>query len=103
MRLRLAQIRDLRSIQALARKRGLAPEELDIARMVLSDPRSRIAICASGLVGSIETIVGFGAIEVGASEPDLLIADDELTDGLEELMSRALVSRSASIAGREVA
>ncbi len=93
----------MREVRALARRCGLDADELDVARLVLCDPRRRIVICASGLIGSVETVVGFGAIEVGAAEPDLLIVDTEQTEGLGELMTAALRSRSASIAERPAA
>ena len=57
-------------------------------------------ICATTLIGSTETIVGIGAIQVGSSEPDILLADTMLTSGLPELLTSALRSRADAIAKR---
>jgi hypothetical protein len=100
VRLRLAQIRDLRAISAFLAQRSESPEQLDLARLVRADPRERVAVCATALIGSRETVVGVGAIDVGATEPDLLVVDAELTDGLRELLEAALRRRADAIAER---
>jgi hypothetical protein len=100
VRLRLAQLRDAPEIRALLERQGVEPEELEIARLVRFDPRARVAICATALLGSTETVVGVGAIELDANldaEPDTLVVDDELTDGLDELLKRALTGRANAI------
>jgi hypothetical protein len=103
VRLRLAQRRDLPAILDLLRARTDHPADLQIARLVQADPRERIAICATALLGVRETIVGFGAIEVGSDRPDTVVVDGSLTGGLGELIIGALVSRSAMIAERRAA
>src|ERR1022692_997656 len=92
VRLRLARSRDLPAIRALLEQQGLDPVELGLARLVRFDPRW-IVICATALIGSAETVVGIGAIELGPDAsvvPDTLIVDEHATEGLAELLSAAL-------------
>ena len=100
VRLRLAQARDAEEIVALFALNGLEPDRLEVAKLLRSSPRDRIVICASALIGAAETIVGVGAIRVGESEPDILLADTMLTSGLLELLTSALKSRADAIAKR---
>jgi hypothetical protein len=101
VRLRLARPHDAPAIRALMERRGLQPEELEIARLVRFDPRTRVVICALALVDSIETVVGLGAIDLvpgGSPEPDSLLVDQALTDGLDDLLTRALRGRAGALA-----
>jgi hypothetical protein len=99
----MAQPRDAAAIRALLRERRGDPEELEVARLVSFDPRRRMVICATALIGSTDTIVGIGAMDLDADGPDLILVDDTAADGLEELLTRALVSRARQIAGRRAA
>jgi hypothetical protein len=101
--LRLAQVRDVAAIEDLLRARGQEAQQLELARLVLSDPRERVAVCATALIGLRETVLGFGTIEVGSSEPDLIVTNRDQADCLESLLARALLSRSATIAQRRAA
>lgn len=67
------------------------------------DPRRRVVICASALIESSETVVGVGAIGLGDREPELLVVDDQLTEGLDVLLRRALIGRSSAAANRRAA
>jgi hypothetical protein len=96
--LRLARGRDLTGIRALLERRGGGLEDLDVARLVRCDPRRRIVLCATALLGSAEVVVGVGAIDVGAGLPDLLVVDDALTEGLDQLLTHALIGRATAIA-----
>jgi hypothetical protein len=99
VRLRLAQSRDLAGIRELLARTGVEPfEELELARMVRSDPRRRVVVCATALLGSTELVIGVGALDVDAADPELLIVDRELTDGLDELLREALLQRARTIA-----
>ena len=100
VRLRLAQSSDAEEIVALFALNGLEPDRLEVAKLLRSNPRERIVICATALIGSAETIVGVGAIQVGSSEPDILLADTMLTSGLPELLTSALRGRADAIAKR---
>lgn len=99
--LRLVRIRDLRGLEALFSRQGLVPDELELARLVRADPRKEIVICATALIGSAETIVGVGAIDLDGAcdrEPSLLLADEQITEGLEQLLAEALIGRAQALA-----
>jgi hypothetical protein len=104
--LRLARVRDLAGIEDLFMRQGLFPSQIELARLVRSDPRKQVVITAMALVDSTERILGVGAIQVDAlqsdgstdPEPSLLVVDDELTDGLEELLRNALTARARTLA-----
>ncbi len=103
VRLRLVQIRDQREIRSFLAAHGSSTPDLDAARLTKSDPRRCVVICATALVGGAETLVGVGAIEVGADEPDVLVTDSGLTEGLEHLLRQALAKRAETIAARRAA
>lgn len=70
-----------------------------MARLVRFDPRRRLVICATALIGSRESVVGIGGIDIdpdGHGHPDILVVDDEQTEGLDQLLTRALVGRAAA-------
>jgi hypothetical protein len=102
--LRLARVRDLAGIEDLFMRQGLFPSQIELARLVRSDPRKQVVIAAVALVDSTERILGVGAMEVAEldggtnPEPVLLLVDDELTDGLEELLRNALTARARTVA-----
>jgi hypothetical protein len=102
--LRLARVRDLAGIEDLFMRQGLFPSQIELARLVRSDPRKQVVITAVALVDSTERILGVGAIQVAAvdrgtdPEPSLLVVDAELTDGLEELLRNALTARARTLA-----
>jgi hypothetical protein len=105
VRLRLVQRRDEAAIRALLSERGGELEDFEVGRLVRPDPRRRVVICATALVGSAETVVGLGSIELddeaspGAEpEPDLIVGDDRLADGLDELLAAALIGRARALA-----
>ena len=92
--LRLTRARDSEGVASLLRQAGHTAEDLEIARLVRFDPRARCVISACALVAGHERLVGVGAIALGEREPELLVVDDELTDGLRELLHWALLSRA---------
>ena len=95
VRLRLARRSDLPAIRGLLERRGVPASELSLDRLVRYDPWRRVVMCASALVGGTETIVGIGAIELAhGAEPDTLVVDERLTEGLGELLGAALVRRA---------
>ncbi len=72
-----------------------------MARLVRFDPRVRLVICATALIGSRESVVGVGALDLEPSretQPDPLVVDAEQTEGLDELLARALLGRAAAVA-----
>jgi hypothetical protein len=98
VRLRLAQSRDAKEIRALLERTGRDPQDLQLARLTQLDPSRRVVVCATALIDSMETVAGLGAMDVGADEPDLLLVDEELTQGLDELLVEALQARAVALA-----
>jgi hypothetical protein len=101
VRLRFVQRRDEHQIRALLSESGREHQDLDAIRIVRFDPRRRAVICATALVGSTETVVGLGAIELDnqpSPEPDLLISDARIGEGLDELLIGALRGHAYAIA-----
>jgi len=116
--LRLVRARDREGVRRLFERQGLDPDELELARLTRVDPRRRLVICATALIGSAETVVGIGAIglldgeraraaEVEAEAeagPELVLVDEHATEGLRELLSEALVGRAQALThGRTMA
>lgn len=99
--LRLARVGDRPALEDLFARQGLTHDSLELARLVLSDPRRRLVICASALIGSVPTVVGVAAVSLGAGgsdQPDLLVVDSDVTDGLDELLTAALLGRAQALA-----
>ena len=100
VRLRLARPGDGPAIRALLAQHGIDPGELELNRLLHFDPRHRAVITATALIGSTETVVGLGAIDVTDDEdvqPDTLVVDERLTDGLGDLLMAALAGRVEAI------
>ncbi len=105
MCLRLARVGDLPGLEDLFARQGRPDDDLELARLVRSDPRRRLVICATALIGSVPTVVGVGAIHLGprSAQPELLVVDDGVTDGLGELLAAALHGRARALAGARAA
>jgi hypothetical protein len=99
VRLRLARQRDLAPIESLLRREGSGCDQLDVVRLLRADPRRQLAITATALIGSVESVIGFGAIDLDApgAAPTTLVVDRELTDGLDTLLSDALIGRAEAL------
>jgi len=107
--LRLVRARDREGVRRLFERQGLDPDELELARLTRVDPRRRLVICATALIGSAETVVGIGAIGLLDGEraraaeaeaeagPELVLVDEHATEGLRELLSEALVGRAQAL------
>jgi hypothetical protein len=92
VRLRLARSSDIPSVRKLLGEQGLAPADLEAARLVHFDPRRRYVVCATGLIDGAETLLGIGAITLGVdAEPDLLVVAGERREEIAPLLTRALV------------
>jgi len=101
VRLRLAGRGDAAAIIALLVRCDLSPEQLELSRLVRFDPRRRAVLCALALIDSRETLVGLGAIDLDgnpATEPDVLVVDERITEGLQDLLVAALAGRAAALA-----
>ncbi|HEV7460762.1 MAG TPA: hypothetical protein VGN78_09510 [Solirubrobacteraceae bacterium] len=95
VRLRLARRFDLPGIRALLDQRRVPATDFELERLVRYDPRRRIVICAMAPVRGAETVVGVGGIDLEtAAEPDTVVVDERLTDGLAPLLAEALVQRA---------
>lgn len=104
VRLRMAHRTDLPAIQALLEQRDVGASELALSRLASYDPRERAVICAFAWIGGSETIVGVGASDLArGSEPDTLVVDERLTDGLGPLLSMALADRRRAHRARRAA
>lgn len=101
VRLRLARRADRPALRDLLGRRGVAAGDLELERLVRFDPSRRVAICASAPLGGAETIVGVGAIDLtDFAEPDTLVVDERVSDGLGQLLAGALVQRARMHARR---
>jgi hypothetical protein len=90
VRLRLTRSSDRNGIRALLERASVGIEPIGLIRF---DPRRRLVVCATALLDGRETVVGVGSIELGAGEPDLVIADRR-ADRVDELLAGALVVRA---------
>ncbi len=103
VRLRLPGPGDAPAIGDLYVRCGLEAGELELARLLRFDPRTRVVIAATALVDSRETTVGIGSIALKADAPDTVVVDGQLTDGLDELLRRALIGRARAITAARAA
>jgi hypothetical protein len=93
VRLRLARARDEAGVRGLIERCGGDPNELDLASLIRFDPRERVVICATD---SRQTLLGIAAVAIrdGPRDPDVLLVDEALTDGLDELLRGALAAEA---------
>lgn len=97
VRLRLARPSDGSAIRALASEYGIEGNSLPVERLLRFD-RRRLVICAMALVGAEEAFAGVGAIDLEpGAEPELVLVDEELTEGLGELLVAALAGRAGAL------
>ena len=103
MRLRLPSPADAPAVADLYLRCGRKAGELELARLLRFDPRSRLVIAATALVDARETTVGIGSIALEDDAPDTVVVDEGLSDGLGELLSGALIGRARAIADARAA
>jgi hypothetical protein len=97
VRLRLARPGDRAAVLALLAGRGVEASELDVRRLLAFDPLGRLVLCAFAPVDGAETLVGLGAIDLApGAEPDTVVVDERLTEGLGELLAQVLSDRAAA-------
>jgi hypothetical protein len=100
VRLRLARSSDAPAVRQLLQDQGFHSGELDLARLIHFDPRRRYVVCATGLVGGKERLLGVGAITLdGATKPELLLVAEEHAEEVAPLLRRSLVN-AAEVVGR---
>ncbi|HEY5427908.1 MAG TPA: hypothetical protein VIK04_02230 [Solirubrobacteraceae bacterium] len=93
--LRLVRGRDAAGVRALCERRGTPLSELGLARLIHFDLAAQLVLCATALIDSAETVVGFGAIALADGRPlvpSLVVVDQALTEGLDSLLADALVA-----------
>jgi hypothetical protein len=98
--LRRARSRDLDGLGSLAARNGILCEELELARLVRSDPSDRLVLCASTPVDGAQTVVGVGFIELGrgSTMPSMVLVDPAAGTGLGRLVAEALIDRARELA-----
>jgi hypothetical protein len=95
--LRLGRTSDRSGVVQLCRRHGLDPDQLELARLLAYAPRVRLVLVATGLIGSTETVLGVGAIDVTEdADPSLLLIDDR-AEGLGPLLADALLGRTEAL------
>ena len=94
VRLRMAGPSDRPLVTALLERRGLPAEEIDVQRLLAFDPARRHVFCALAPLDGTEVLAGFGAIDAGAEDPDVLVVDERFGPALAELLGRVLIERA---------
>ena len=94
LRVRLPHSSDRAGLHALLGRVGLDAEELELARALRFDPARRTVACATAWIDGGERLVAWGAIDVGARTPDVLLADDVTAPGAGEVLAAALLERA---------
>jgi hypothetical protein len=95
--LRLARVSDREGVRRLCERHDLELGELELARLVAFDPRRRLVISATALIGSAETVLGVGAIDLAADADPWLLVVDEQAEGLGPLLADALLGRAQAL------
>ncbi|MFL5845602.1 MAG: hypothetical protein ACJ762_13005 [Solirubrobacteraceae bacterium] len=90
LRLRLPQSSDGARLRRLLGDLGLQADDLQVSRWLRIDPRERVVVVAAVLAGRNEEVVGFAAIDRFASEPDLVLADEDRAPGTGAILRDAL-------------
>jgi len=94
VRLRMAGPSDRPLMARLLEQRGLPAGDLDLRRLLTFDPARRHVLCALAPLDGAEVLADFGAIDAGASEPDVLVTDERFGPGLADLLGRVLIERA---------
>jgi hypothetical protein len=98
--LRLARPRDQACVHRLLQACGQEASQLDVARLTYFDLTERVVLCAAALIDGTERLLGVGCVELDSREnpvPTLIAVDNEVTDGLSELLGDALVGHATAI------
>ena len=98
--MRRGRLRDLDALRCLAARSGIVCDELELARLLRSDPAQCLILCAttpvdtpSGSQGGAETLIGTGVIELSgtATMPSLILVDPAHGTTLARWLAQALV------------
>jgi hypothetical protein len=91
-RMRLPHTGDRPGLVALSARLGLELGDLEAGRMLRSDPRHDVVLCATVWTTDGNVLAGYAA--TGPLGPTIL-ADDELTPGIGELLADGLEQRAS--------
>ncbi len=94
VRVRLPHASDRPGLRALHAHLGFEVGELELARALRFDPRRRVVACVTAWDGTAERLVGYGAIDLGADDVDLLVVDATRAPGAAELLRGGLRTRA---------
>lgn len=90
LRTRLPQRGDLPRVRALLGRLGLAADDLQLSRWVRFDPRRRVVVVATVLVGRTDEVIGLAVTGIDAPDPELVVADEEQCPGAAAALEDAL-------------
>lgn len=90
LRLRMPQRFDTARLRALFERTGLLADDLQISRVLRFDPRERVAVVATALVGRSEEIVGLAVSDRFAETADLVLGDEVQAPGVSAFLQDAL-------------
>ena len=92
--------RDLEGLRSLAALSGIVCDELELARLLRSDPAERLILCATTQVDAAEALIGTGVIELaaGATMPSLILVDPAYGVTLGRWLAETLVAQARVIA-----
>lgn len=89
VRTRLPQRGDLPRLRALLAGVGLTADELQLSRWIRFDPRRRVAVVATALVGRTDEVVGFAVLDIDDADPELVVADEQQYPGARAVLEDA--------------
>jgi hypothetical protein len=100
---RPATRRDLDQLHALAAHQGVMCDDLELARLLRSDPARRSVLCLTthpDVGGGAETVIGVGVIELHsiATLPSMVLIDPAYGAPLAEWLVDVLVQRARAAA-----
>jgi hypothetical protein len=101
IRLRLPHASDREGLRDLLERTGLVADELLLGRLRRFDPRGRVSLVATVLVGRTEVIAGLGTGDRFADHAELIVADESLAAGVGAALGDAL--RQHALRARRVA
>jgi hypothetical protein len=103
VRLRLARSSDARAIGELLSRQEASFDGVSPLALLQYDPRHRYVVCATALIDGAVRLVGVGAVDLAANEPDLLVVDPDIGGALAELIWRVLVATAQATSSARAA
>ena len=94
-RLRYPHAADRDGIAALHARLGVRADEVELARTLRFDPRTRIVLCVTTWVGDQEAVVGWATAARGRAAADTILVDETLAPGAGALLRGALHAQAA--------